>query len=347
LDAQIKTNADAIALKASSSSLSTLQTEVDGIETAVGLDVNGDFVSHSGTNYIDAASSIKGSLELLDTAVKARETAITSEAATRLADDNTLSGKIDTVEASVGLATDGSLTISGTNFINGQSSILAATKILDTNINLLDQIQDNIRATAGTQADGTKTNYSNTNYISNSDSLKAAIEALDSQVSSNASSISSLGSSNIAALQTEIDDTQTGVGLASNGDYVSRSGTNYLDSASNVVGEITALDTQVKANFDSLATKATSTQLSALDLRVTNTEKRDGGIFIDNVDDDAVEMDDTISQFKAHAGPFQFNLATLISSGNVDLVFYGDSAPINSDKNFDVIGDGNVAFTGV
>jgi|11BtaG_2_1085332.scaffolds.fasta_scaffold02184_3 cell division protein FtsB len=334
LDAQIKTNETAIATKASSSSLSTLQTEVDGIEAAVGLDANGDFVSHSSTNYIDAASSIKGSLELLDTAVKARETAITAEAATRLADDNTLSGKIDTVEASVGLNTDGSLTISGTNFINGQSSVLNAVKVLDTNVNLLNQIQTNIRASAGTQADGTKTNYSNTNYISNSDSLKAAIEALDTQVSTNASSISSLGSSNIAALQTELDATQAGAGLDTDGDYTADASSNYLQSATSLKDADDRLDAQIKTNEDAIATKANSTTLSALDLRVTQLEIGDGGVLLDHSSDDAVEMDDTISSFQSKSGPFQINFATLISGGTTDLVFFGSKGERDGDRHF-------------
>ena len=332
LDAQVKTNADAIATKASSTSVSSLQTEVDAVETAVGLATDGTFSSFSGQNYINSATTIKGAIELLDAAIQTRQDNIDAEASTRLSDDNTLSGKIDTVEASVGLQSDGSLSITGTNYLNSASSIVSGLDILDTNQKLLVDVQANIRSSAGLSTDGTKTAYSSTNYISGS--LKAAIEALDTQVASNASSISSLGSSNIANLQTELDDTQTAVGLDSNGDYVSRSGTNYLDSATSIVSEITALDTQVKTNEDAIDTKANSTTVTALDLRVTQLEIGDGGILLDHASDDAVEMDDTISQFQSKSGPFQISLADLISGGTTDLVFFGSKGERDGDRHF-------------
>jgi hypothetical protein len=332
LDAQIKTNADAIALKASSSSVSALQTEVDNVESAVGLATDGTFSSFSGQNYLNSATTIKGGMELLDAAIKTRQDNIDSEASTRASQDNVLSGKIDTVEASVGLQADGSLSITGTNYLNSSTSIVYALDVLDTNQKFLADVQANVKTSAGLTSTGTLTAYSSTNYISGS--LKAAIEALDAQVKSNADDITGLGGTDISNLQTELDDTQTAVGLDSNGDYVSRSGTNYLDSATNVVGEITALDTQVKTNADNIALKANSTTLSALDLRVTQLEIGDGGILLDHASDDAVEMDDTISQFQSKSGPFQISLASLVSSGTTDLVFFGSKGERDGDRHF-------------
>ena len=345
LDAQIKTNETAIATKASTSSLNTLQTEVDGIETAVGLSSSGAFVSHSGTNYIDGASSIKGSLELLDTAVKARETAITSEAATRLANDNTLATSINTVEASVGLQTDGSLSISGTNFLNSSATIVSALSTLDTNQKLLSDIRTNMIASLGLSTTGEKNNYANTNYISNSEDVIEAIEALDRQVNTNESAISSLGSSNIANLQSELDTTQSGVGLATIGAHVARSGTNYLDSAGSIVAEITALDTQVKTNETAIATKANSTTLSALDLRVTQLENSDGGVWSDDDSNDEVFYEFKAECVKSHYGPFEIKLGgangyirALVADANAttDLIFYGSKAERDGGRHFHI-----------
>lgn len=54
------------------------QTEIDKIETAAGFDANGDYITPSGTNYIDGSSTLAGADVLLDTAIKANEDAITA-----------------------------------------------------------------------------------------------------------------------------------------------------------------------------------------------------------------------------------------------------------------------------
>lgn len=67
---------------ASSSALSTasgvLQTEINSIETAAGLDADGTFTAHSGTNYIDSGTTMFGVDELLDTQIKINEDNITT-----------------------------------------------------------------------------------------------------------------------------------------------------------------------------------------------------------------------------------------------------------------------------
>lgn len=344
VDTQVKTNADAIALRATSSELSTLQSEVDSVESAVGLATDGTFSSFSGQNYLNSASTIKGGMELLDAAIKARQDNIDSEASTRASQDTVLSGKIDTVEASVGLQTDGSLSITGTNFLNSASSVVGALEILDTNVNFTSQVQGNIRTSVGLQSDGTKTAYSSTNYISGS--LKAALEALDTQVKSNADSISGLGGSDIANLQSELDDTQSSVGLDADGLYVDRSGSNYIDSANNIAQEIGLLDTQAKANADAIDLKADQTDMDAVDDQLDILEHRCGGIFIDVPGDSAVEMDSTLSQFRTHGGPWEINWSTFVSSGEVDIVHYGGQAVTNSSQHFIQKTDGDTVFTG-
>jgi len=339
LDTQVKTNADAIALRALDSDLSSLQSEVDATQSGAGLAANGNFVAYAGTNYIDGTSNLAGAISTLDAAIKTRQDNIDTEVSARSSADSTLQSAIDTIESSVGLGTDGSFSITGTNYLNSTTDVIDALEILDTNLNFTTQVQGNIKSSAGFSADGTKTAYSSTNYISGS--LKAAIEALDSQVKTNADDISGLGGSDIANLQSELDDTQTGVGLATDGSHVSRSGTNYLDSATSIVGEISALDTAVKSE-ETARTNADN----ALDTRLDTLEYRSGGIMIDVPASSAVEMDATLSQFRTHAGPWEINWSTFVSAGSVDIVMYGGQAVTNSSQHFIQKNDGDIVFTG-
>lgn len=84
LDTQIKANADAITAiqgvnTSQGTAITNLQTEVDAIETAVGLGTDGSFTAPSGTNYLGASTSVANMSVLLDTQVKANADAITTK----------------------------------------------------------------------------------------------------------------------------------------------------------------------------------------------------------------------------------------------------------------------------
>lgn len=78
LDAQIKTNETAITT--ANGVAANIQAEVDNIEAALGgmVDVNGDYVAHSGTNYIDGNADVTEDLTDLDAQIKTNEDDITS-----------------------------------------------------------------------------------------------------------------------------------------------------------------------------------------------------------------------------------------------------------------------------
>ena len=343
LDAQIATNATAIATKAASSTVTALQSEVDTSQASIGLSTSGGYVSRTSTNYLNSATSIVGEITALDTQAKTNADAITSEASSRASADSTLTSAINTVEASVGLQADGSLSISGTNFLNSSSTIVAALDTLDTNQKLLSDIRLNMISALGLSSTGVKNSYANTNYISDSEDVIEAIEALDRQVSTNAGSISSLGSSNIANLQSELDDTQAGAGLGTDGTYSANSSTNYLQSVSTLKAADEALDAQIKTNADAIALKANSTTLSALDLRVEQLEISDGGVWISHDTDDEVYYGFDVECLKSHYGPFEIKLGgangyirALVASENAttDLIFYGTKAERNGGRHF-------------
>lgn len=69
-------------------------------------------------------------------------------------------------------------------------------------------------------------------------------------------------------VQTAIDKVEASVGLATDGSHVTTSG-NYTSGASTVVGEIAALDTQVKTNADAIA--AETSRATAEETRITDT----------------------------------------------------------------------------
>ena len=69
-------------------------------------------------------------------------------------------------------------------------------------------------------------------------------------------------------LQAAIDKVEASVGLATDGSHVTTSG-NYTSGASTVVGEIAALDTQVKKNADAIA--AETSRATEEETRITDT----------------------------------------------------------------------------
>lgn len=108
-----------------------LENEVDAIEAAVGLALNGGFVPWTGTNYLNTASTIKDGITALDVAVKSEEYA-------RVNADNALQGAINT-EAAARAQGDGQLQTS----LNAEA---AARSAGDT------QLQNNIDAEAAARA---------------------------------------------------------------------------------------------------------------------------------------------------------------------------------------------------
>jgi hypothetical protein len=75
LDAAVKANADAIAAL-SSGGVANLQTEVDAIEAAVGLNANGDLDAYANNGHYAAGATLKAAIEGLDAALTTAESDI-------------------------------------------------------------------------------------------------------------------------------------------------------------------------------------------------------------------------------------------------------------------------------
>ena len=95
-------------------------------------------------------------------------------------------------------------------------------------------------------------------------------------------------------VQTAIDKVEASVGLSTDGSHVTASG-NYTSGASTVVGEIAALDTQVKKNADAIA--AETARATAEETRITDTvigeDQLEGG---KSVMDVVLENEETTQQ---------------------------------------------------
>lgn len=85
LDAQVMVNEDAIDAEelARTNADNALQTEIDAIETGVGLAANGSYVQPSGTNYLNSTLTLMGADVALDTQIKTNYDLIVQEVSDR------------------------------------------------------------------------------------------------------------------------------------------------------------------------------------------------------------------------------------------------------------------------
>lgn len=149
LDAQIKVVADAVA-DLESTGVGALQTEVDAIETAAGLNADGTLPAYTGTNYLDAAASLRAATLALDTQAKANADAVATKASQT---------EVDAIETGAGLETDGTYVAPvGTNYLGSATSLKGADVLLDTQIksladNKLDKSAVSTDATFATPSD--------------------------------------------------------------------------------------------------------------------------------------------------------------------------------------------------
>jgi len=111
---------------------------------------------------------------------------------------------------------------------------------------------DAVESSVGLAADGTKAAYSSVNYINNTMSVKGAVEALDAAVKTLENTVEDTLLSQIEGLQEELDRTQQGAGLLSNGALQGFTGANYIAGATSLRSAISTLDTQLFNNVDSL-----------------------------------------------------------------------------------------------
>ena len=249
LDAQVKTNADNLATeisnrgKAISDEATTragaddaLQTELNNSQSGAGLAENGNYIQNESANYIKAATSlndadikldaqVKTNADNLATEISNRGKAISDEATTRAGADDALQTELNNSQSGAGLAENG-------NYIQNESAnyIKAATSLNNADIKLDAQVK------------------------TNADKLTAEIADRATAVNNEATTRTEADD----ALQTELNNSQSGAGLAENGNYIQNESANYIKAATSLNDADVKLDAQVKTNADNLATEISS-----------------------------------------------------------------------------------------
>lgn len=188
---------------------------------------------------------------------KAVKTYVDGKIATLDTSSGTVQTELNDTQAGAGLGADGSFTANTTsNFLTTATSLKDSDDKLDVQIktNATD-ISTNVtnialkensanKSTDGTLADGTDTKFP---------TEKAVKTYVDGEVATINTAT--------GAIQTELDATQTGSGLGTDGSYTANAETNFLKTATSLKNASEKLDTQVKTNATDIATNATNIAL--------------------------------------------------------------------------------------
>lgn len=154
--------------------------------------------------------------------------------------------------AELAIKLDGSTLSMSSAGIRVASSVITDISTNTTNITNLQSEVDAIETGAGLGTNGAYTADAGSNYITGATSLANADSLLDAQIKQNSDDIASLSTSVNTAVQGAIDAIEVGAGLASDGSYVTPSGTNYIDTATSLANADSLLDTAIKDNYDTL-----------------------------------------------------------------------------------------------
>lgn len=131
LDAQAKATADALAQEITDrgAAITTVQTEIDAIETGAGLEIDGTYVANAGSDYLSAATSLFDADQKLDVQLKASSDSLAQEISDRAAADTA-------IRSGSGLLVTGAIPdISGSTYMASASSLFTALTDLDSAVN--------------------------------------------------------------------------------------------------------------------------------------------------------------------------------------------------------------------
>jgi hypothetical protein len=213
-------------------SVTSLQEELDATQLAVGVNANGTYAPHVGSNYVDTATSTKNAITLLDAQSKVNSDAVATEATRALSAEGTLQSNIN-AEADARTAADTTLS----NAIAAEAATRASkdgdlTTLTTTNKSNLVAAINEVASTAG--------------------AVSADLQTSITNVATDLATEAATRSTNDTALQAELDATQAGAGLSTSGAYVATAGTNYIATAVSLVDADNKLDTQMKVNADAI-----------------------------------------------------------------------------------------------
>ncbi len=294
---RVKTNSMIAHTEAAAQNVGNLNfLNTDGQSTIV--DAINEVDAHADTNTanIGNMTKIDGKIirstivDTLNAAVAYHEKyttdAVAAEALIRLTKDNALQSELDLTQTTLGFAANGTVSFpTGATYINTSSTVMQALISLDAGLKDESDMVDTLRATIGTNANGTfNYNGDNVNYISATNGnavVKTNLIELDSQVKVNSDNIV-VNVNSIDTINTKVENILDSVGLNSQGilaadlsnDYAV--GTEVRYNIKLLDDKIKSLDTKLETDIDTqiaslvadIATKedkVTIGNLSALD----------------------------------------------------------------------------------
>lgn len=234
-------------------SVGVVQAELDATQSGAGLDTDGSYITIAGANYISGATSLANATELLDTQVKANADAISSEITNRTNADSAIQTELDTTQASIGVTSSGTFAgWSGSNYLDSKTTVIDGITELDTQ---LDSVSDTLNSHLNgdvNKHDASEIDVEGTySYlgITGTVGLETAIDSINTTASG-------LEAAD-ASIQSELDTTQAGAGLDTDGGYTANEATNYISGATSLKNADELLDTQVKTNADAISSEIT------------------------------------------------------------------------------------------
>ena len=118
-----------------------------------------------------------------------------------------------------------------------------------------------------------------------------------------------------SSTQSELDATQTGAGLGTDGSYSANGSANYISAASSLKDADDKLDAQIKTNADAIASN--DTDISGLDTRLTTAEGE-----IDTLQSELDSAESDIATLQSNVSSNDSDIATLqsnVSSNDSDI----------------------------
>jgi len=143
-------------------------------------------------------------------------------------------------------------------------------------------------------------------------------------------------SSSVTSLQSEVDATQTGAGLGTDGSYSANSGTNYLGSVASLKAADEALDTQLKSVADAVSSNdsdisslqsSVSTNSSDISTLQSNVSSNDSDIStlqsnVSTAQSDITSLESDVSTLQSNVSSNDSDISTLqsnVSSNDTDI----------------------------
>lgn len=284
-------------------------------------------MSNLSSTYTASGNLVSAMNDLQVYSTNYTNTEVSSEAATRQSEDNTLQSAIDLIELSSGLTPSGGYVQQTLKrYISTASSLAEADNKLDDALDATQQELDVTQTTIGTESDGTMTLTGN--YISGS--VKTSLSALDSRAFTNQNDITSLNTQT-SLIQTELDNTQVGAGLSNTGAYIGTiSGATSLSNADTLLqNQISSNDSELSSHNNRLLDLENTIQ----DLGVTSGQRIDlDGNYVNNLDvSSAIEALDQ----KVKSNDTSINsLTSLLNSLSVELNDTQLGSGLNTDGSY-------------